>query len=66
MTEAEQERARVVAWLRHHSQGLRERSNRQLESGVLATGLTNVVSSTAWSKAADAIERGEHLKETGK
>lgn len=66
MTPAEQERAAVVAWLRRHSRGLRARSERQLEGGNLITGLTNTVSATAWSKAADAIERREHLSNEAK
>lgn len=58
----EQERAAVVAWLRLHSQGLRERSDRQAEMGGFATSIANAVSSTAWAKAADAIERGDHME----
>lgn len=66
MTEAERERAAVVAWLRENADGLRRRSDSYADRSDLARSVAASVSATAWLKAAAAIERGEHLTNEGK
>lgn len=60
MTEAEQERAKVVAWLRRQANTIREL---RLEASTDASRVTLAVMAGARDWSADAIERGEHLKE---
>lgn len=56
MTEAEQERAKVVAWLREWGDGLSE-------DAIIADSPTDYARAFQLLNAANRIERGEHLKE---
>ena len=57
MTEAEQERAAVVAWLRANSDVLLGIATDLRASPTSALR----ASAEVWESAADAIERGDHL-----
>lgn len=64
MTEAEQERARVVAWLRDDAGKTRADLSRLHARQNLTIAQTAEWEHLIWVKAgvADAIERGDHLK----
>ena len=65
MTEAEKERAAVVAWLRTDSQRCHRRAVELTDDGGHDQAGMFVSWSTAMAYAASRIERGDHLKDTG-
>ena len=63
MTEAEQERARVVAWLREESRQCHKKALKLAASGEDDRAGMFVGWSSAYAFAASRLERGDHLKE---